>query len=157
MSCCRPVSWRFHNFGSVGPTPSYTAVVDQWGRYWSGPIQSPRSELEKKAGLASSHNLTPSSPAYQLQTGLALVCCPVQVQGPLSGVLQQVWFMVSSPALMTPRPVLQPAIGGKGKREGENLSLTDATDNRQEAGLALPHLHPQGQLTCSHHTQSQLY
>ena len=47
-----------------------------------------------------------------------LLCYPGEVQGPLSGVLQQMRGKASSPALMIPGPALLPAGGGKGQVYG---------------------------------------
>jgi hypothetical protein len=58
----------------------------------------------------------PSGPAYKqsLQPGPALPCCPGEVQGQLSQVLQLVKDMASFSSLITPGLTLLSAIDGKG-------------------------------------------
>lgn len=71
-------------FGSVGPAPSLTPAVHQWGRCWGKPIQSPESGPERclswsACWLSCPHILKASIPATP-QPGPALTpgsseCC----------------------------------------------------------------------------------
>jgi len=69
--------------------------------------------------------------------GLALLCCPEEVLGPLSHVLQPVRARARSHALMTLEPVLPTAAGGDGQGGKEGIPHTHAT-SQQTSGLASP-------------------
>jgi hypothetical protein len=69
------------------------------------------------------------SPAI-LKLEPALPCCPGEVQGLFTWVLQQVKGRASSPVLMTSGPVLPPAIGGKGWRSREGILVSFTAVNR---------------------------
>lgn len=77
-----------------------------------------------------SPSLMPSGPTQKqpMQPCPALPYCPGEVQGFLSWVLQPVRDMASSPTLMTPGPILPPALGGEGWiMGGGHLSFICAT------------------------------
>lgn len=81
--------------------------------------QNPLSPmLQQESGWTSSSTPTSLGLAHlqPWQPGPVLLCCPGQVQGLTSQVLQQVRDRASSPVLMTPGPALPPAVGGKGQR-----------------------------------------
>jgi hypothetical protein len=135
------VSRRLYSFESVGPARSCAPAVHQWGRCWSGPIQSPGSRPERYLNwsayrLSYNHALGASSPAtLQLQSWLYCAA-----QGSVSQVLQQVRGRASSPFSHHPR--------ARDEDRKGYLSLTILPHSRQVVGPALPCSHPWGWLTC---------
>ena len=69
-----------------------------------------------------------------MQPGPALPCCPGEVQGTLSQVLQLVRGRASSPALMILGPALQVLKG-----DGEGRKASKPPHGGQEVGTGLPH------------------
>lgn len=61
-----------------------------------------------------------------LTTRSTIVCCPGEMQGLLSHVLEALREKDNSPSLLTPRPVLSPAVGSK-VLPGGHLWFTYAT------------------------------
>jgi hypothetical protein len=98
-----PVSWRSCSFGSVGSAPSckqqFINGVEVWvGQFKAFYLIEPEKYLSWSAcGFYCFHILWSGSLATLATT---ILCCPDEVQGHLSQVLQQMRGRDSSPDLM---------------------------------------------------------